>query len=220
MSRKSTPAVVAELGRPETPEETAARKAESSRNHRTRQTVNNLVYSLLATLAVVAVIVLMVPRDNSPAERKNVDYAQLATEAAGSEPDPLVTPKLPAGWTSNAARLDAGASDGVDSWYIGLITPDEQYIALTQGFKANDTWIAGELKNSIATGTRSVDGVRWTVYDNRRSSRDVGDVEYAMVAESGASTYILYGTATTADFRTVARALAPQIRSTEKDDTL
>jgi hypothetical protein len=44
--------VVAELGRPETPAETAARKAESSRLHRQRQTVNNLVYSLIATLGI------------------------------------------------------------------------------------------------------------------------------------------------------------------------
>ena len=58
MSRPSRESrVVAELGRPETAEETAARKAENSRNHRSRQTVNNLVYSLLATLGIVVVIV-------------------------------------------------------------------------------------------------------------------------------------------------------------------
>ncbi len=63
---KRPPAVVAELGRPETPEETAERKAENSRNHRNRQTVNNLVLSLIATVAVVALIVLFVPRGQTP----------------------------------------------------------------------------------------------------------------------------------------------------------
>src|SRR6478735_6355945 len=95
------PAVVAELGRPETPEETAARKAQNSANHRNRQTVNNLVYSLLATLALVAVIVLVVPRGNPTADAPAIDYAKVAQEAQGSEPDPLLVPKLPAGWKAN-----------------------------------------------------------------------------------------------------------------------
>ena len=86
--------VVAELGRPETAQETAARKAESSRNHRQRQTVNNLVYSLLACLAIVAVVVLMVPR-NAPTIQKNVNYVEVAKQGQGTEPDALATPELP-----------------------------------------------------------------------------------------------------------------------------
>ena len=48
------PRIVAELGRPETPDETAARKAESSRVYRASQNTRNLVAALLVTLAVVA----------------------------------------------------------------------------------------------------------------------------------------------------------------------
>jgi hypothetical protein len=54
------PRIVAELGRPETPEETAARKAENSRKHRENQTLRNLVFALLSSLAVVLVLVLVV----------------------------------------------------------------------------------------------------------------------------------------------------------------
>ena len=202
--------IVAELGRPETPQEAAARKAEASRNHRARQTVSNLVYALIATLALVAVIVLVVPK-SAPTEQTHVNYAAVAAQGQGTEPDRLVSPKLPKSWTSNSAELKTGSADQIDSWYIGLITPSQQYIGLTQGFKANDTWTANLLENSTGTGAVTIDGIRWTVYNNRNSSRDVGNVEYALSTQAGDSTYVLLGTAKTAEFDTLARALAPQI---------
>ncbi|NUU07382.1 DUF4245 domain-containing protein [Leifsonia sp. C5G2] len=211
--RNKPPAVVAELGRPETPEETAARKAQNSANHRNRQTTNNLVYSLLATLAIVAVIVLVVPRGNPSATKPAVDYASIAQQAQGSEPDALLVPKLPADWTSNNAELRTKTSDKVDSWYVGLITPKQQFIGITQGFGANDSWVSDQVNKSRIKGTRVIDGVTWDVYDNRTSSSADGNVEYALVTSSGDSTVIVFGTAEDAEFRTVASSLAGQIRS-------
>jgi Protein of unknown function (DUF4245) len=204
--------VVAELGRPETPQETAARKSEASRNHRDRQTVNNLVYALIATVALVVLIVLIVPR-GTPIVNAPVNYASIASQAQGSEPDRLVVPVLPKGWSSNSAQLNTGTSDGVDSWYIGLITPDKQYVGITQGFKANSTWLANQLNQSLATGTTTIDGVQWTIYDNRNSGKDNGNVDYALTATSGHSTYVVFGTADDGEITTVARAISPQVRA-------
>jgi hypothetical protein len=209
--RNKPPAVVAELGRPETPEETAARKAQNSANHRNRQTVNNLVYSLIATVALVVVIVLIVPRGNPTATTPPVDYATVAEQAQGSEPDRLVVPKLPAGWTSNSAELRTKTADKVDSWYIGLLTPKGQYIGITQGFDANDSWVADQVAKSRIGGTREIDGVTWDVYDNRKAGSDVGNVEYGLTTNAGHSSLILVGTADDSEFRTVASALAEQI---------
>ena len=64
--KQKPPRIVAELGRPETPEETAARRAENSLKHRQRQTVQNLILALGASLLVVLVIVLIVPRSDAP----------------------------------------------------------------------------------------------------------------------------------------------------------
>ncbi|MGN7798318.1 DUF4245 domain-containing protein [Leifsonia sp. 22587] len=211
--RNKPPAVVAELGRPETPEETAARKAQNSANHRNRQTINNLVYSLLATLAIVAVIVLIVPRGNPTATKPAVDYTSIAQQAQGSEPDRLLVPKLPSTWSSNSAELRTKTPDKVDSWYIGLITPKQQYIGITQGFSANDSWVADQVNKSMIKGTRQIDGVTWDVYDNRTSSSDNGNVAYALVNRSGDSSIIVFGTADDGEFRTVAASLADQIRS-------
>ncbi len=202
--------IVAELGRPETPEETARRKAQTSAEHTRRQTVNNLVYSLIATLALVVVIVLMVPRP-APETPKSVDYVKIARQADGIEPDRLLTPALPKGWTSNSAQLRQKTADHVDEWYIGLITRSQQYIGLVQGFHANSTWLSEQVAHSNAVGSTTVDGVRWSIYDNRSTSRDVGDAKYALAATQGASTVVLYGTADTQEFSQLADAVSTQL---------
>ncbi|SEB35149.1 Protein of unknown function [Paramicrobacterium humi] len=215
MSTKTKPPrVVAELGRPETPEETAARKAENSRNHRMRQTVNNLVFSLLATLGIVLVIVLLVPRSDTSL-LPDVDYHASAAKAQEARDEVIIDPKLPDDWTSNAARLSEAEPPAVSDWYIGLITPDDQFIGIVQGFDANPTWQAQQLEGSLADSTIDVDGVTWTVYDNRDGSApsDEGNVHYALATESGPSTILLYGTASDEDFRTVAKAIAAQVKA-------
>lgn len=215
MSAQSKPQrVVAELGRPETPEETAARKAESSRNHRKRQTVNNLVFSLLATLGVVLIIVLIVPRSDTSL-LPDVDYHTAAQKAQEARDEVIMDPELPADWTSNSAKLSVTEPPAISDWYIGLITPDDQFMGITQGFDANPTWQAQQLNGSLADSTLDIDGVTWTVYDNRDGSGpdDTGNVEYALATESGTSTVLIFGTASDEDFRTVAEAIAAQVKA-------
>jgi len=212
---KSAGRVVAELGRPETPQETAARKATSSRLHRERQTVNNLVLSLLATLGIVVVIVLMVPRNNPHTVGNPVNWKSVAAQGAGVEPDPLLSPDLPKGWTANAAELRQGSTGGVDDWHIGFISPSQQYVGLDQGFKANPTWADDQLDQIRATGSTTIDGVHWVVYDNRDGQSQSTDVTYGLVATHGASTVVLSGTAKVSEFDTIARAIAPELGGTD-----
>ncbi|GGI48633.1 hypothetical protein BCL57_003335 [Agromyces flavus] len=202
--------VVAELGRPETPEETAARKAQDSRNHRQRQNVRNLVGALVASLAVVAVIVLIVPRSDTPIER-DVDVAAVAAQAQVGVEEELAVPELPEGWRSNDASLRQREADGVTAWYAGYLTPGDEYVGMYQGFAANPTWTAELLANTIATGVVTIDGVEWTVYDNRDTDADVGNARYGLVTEAGESTFVLLGTADPDEFDTLARAIVPAI---------
>ncbi|GAA4052413.1 DUF4245 family protein [Agromyces indicus] len=209
MARRE-PRVVAELGRPETPEETAARKADDAVRRRQRQTVRNLVGSLLASLAVVAVIVLLVPRSDVPIER-DIDVPAVAAQAqAGIEPQ-LAVPELPEGWRSNAAELRDNRADGVTAWYAGYLTPSDEYAGMYQGLDANPTWTADLLANTIATGVTTIDEVEWTVYDNRETTAEVGNARYGLVTEAGDSTFVLLGTASPEEFETLARAIAPAV---------
>ncbi len=210
MAQERPPRVVAELGRPETPEETAARKAENSRNYRQRQTVQNLVFALGASLLVVLVIVLLVPRSDAPIER-DVDVAAVAEEAEAVGDDPLAVPELPEGWRANAAELRTSTVDQVTAWYAGYLTPSNEYIGMYQGLDANPTWIAELLARTLASGTTTIDGVEWTVYDNRDTDNDVGNARYGLVTEAGDSTFVLLGTGTPEEFETMATALVPAI---------
>ncbi len=200
------PPVVAELGRPESAEETAGRQAQNSRNHRARFTINNLALSLIATLGAVIAIVLLVPRAEEPVV-KTIDFASVAANAQSSFADSLAVPVLPDGWHANSATTRGEGGDGIRSWYIGFITPKKQFIGLTQGFGADQRWLAAQLADSSPTATIMVDGVAWTAYDNRAVERDVGNVKYALVTEEGDSTYVLFGTADTGEFQTLGSAL-------------
>jgi hypothetical protein len=211
MSKK--PKIVAELGRPETPAETAARKAENSRLYRSRKTINNLIYSLLVTLGLVLAIYFLVPRaEGDP--NWNIDYVEQSEIASQSLGEDLLVPAMPEQWRANAAELRNATNGKVISWYIGFITPADKFIAFNEAFDADATWISNTLKDYPATGEVTIDGQKWTVYDNR-SMKDAGNVQYALVTSSGRSTIVLFGTADNAEFEQLATSITATLRSAQ-----
>lgn len=209
---RETARVVAELGRPETPEETMARKAKSARDHRAKQNMRNLAGSLGATLLVVLIIVLIVPRTDSPIDRL-VDVPQVAAQAQPTVDAPLAVPELADDWRSNAAELRTASADQVTAWYAGYLTPGDEYIGMWQGLDANPTWVAELLKGTLASSTTTIEGVEWTVYDNRSSAADIGNARYALVTEAGTSTFVVVGTAAPEEFVTFAAGLTAAVRA-------
>jgi hypothetical protein len=208
MASRKQPRIVAELGRPETPEETAARKAENSRLYRSRKTINNLVLSLLVTVGAVAVLFFLVPRAET-APNWQVDYVSLSAQAAQQSGRTLIVPSLPATWQSNAAQMRT-STDGVSSWYIGFITPTNQYIGYEQALRANPSWVSAQVKNFPPTGARSIDGRNWVEFDHRTLS-SAGNAAYALSLTVGDATYLLYGTAPTEEFLTLAHAISADL---------
>ena len=210
MADRKQPRVVAELGRPETPEETAARKAETSRKHRANQTLLNLVAALVVSLAIVAFLVTVVVRP-APPPTEGVDYATVASQAQAETSEPLLSPVLPPGWTANDARFQT--TQQVPTWYIGFITPGEQYIGLDQGIGANATWQATLLDQAQQTGTVTIDGIEWAVFD-KRGSDDPGNYAYSIATTRGDSTVLLHGTASDEEFELLATTIAAQWKET------
>jgi hypothetical protein len=207
MAERKAPAVVAELGRPETPEETATRKAENSRKHRANQTLLNLVVALVASLGIVLFLVAVVVRPE-PSAVTAIDYRTIAADAQGASPVPLIVPVMPAGWSANNASF--GQKSQVSTWYIGFLTPSVQFIGLDQGIDANPTWQATILDNARASGSTTIDGVTWTVYDNRTAAHP-GNFAYSMSTNSSRNTVVLHGTASTAEFELLAAAVAAEL---------
>jgi hypothetical protein len=204
--------IVAELGRPETPEETAARKAENSRAHRANQTTRNLILALLASLALVLFIVLVVVRPSGDLV-KSVNYLTVASQAQSTVTETLAAPPLPKGWTSNDAELKSDAGKTV-TWYVGLITPKQQFIAIEQGIATSDTWFGSLLGKAQPTGHVTIAGVRWTIYDQRGMS-GVGNFPYSLAATIGQSHFVLHGSAGNAEFRVLATAMAKELKPEE-----
>ncbi len=205
MSAQKAPPVVAELGRPETPEETAARKAENSRRHRANQTLFNLVLATLASLGIVVFLFAVVVRPDT-APPAPVDYVSVA-EGANADV-PLAAPVVPADWYANAARYRP--EFGVQTWYVGFITSGEGFIALNQGIDANVTWVTAEVDGRSATGETSIGGVDWQVYDHRDEGSS-GNYAYALAAEFDGSTVVLHGTASDAEFESLAASIAEEL---------
>ncbi len=204
--------IVAELGRAETPQEIADRKAAASAAHRNNQTVLNLVIALAASLLVVFVIVVVVVRPDQAGPPKAVDWSSVARDAQQSVSTKLVDPRLPKTWSANRAELvDAKSSpDGIASWQIGFITPSTQYIGLVQGIKADATWVSSQLQQKKATGDASFGGFRWQVYDHR-SDDHPGNLAYALVTTVGDSTVVLAGTASDGEFATLATEISGEL---------
>ncbi|MFM9877382.1 MAG: DUF4245 domain-containing protein [Rhodoglobus sp.] len=201
------PAVVAELGRPETTEETAARKAENSRKRRTNQTALNLVAATIASLGIVLFLVVVVVRP-TPEPTPGVDYATIATQSQPDAAAPLIVPTLPDTWSANAAKFSE--RNAVPTWYVGFITPSVQFIALNQGIGANPTWQSVILDNAIQTGTVTIDGIDWTIYD-QRDQADSGNFAYSMAATVAQSTVLLHGTAPVGEFELLAASIASEV---------
>ena len=119
--------VVAELGRPETPEETASRKAESSRIYRSSQTFRNLIAAILATLAIVLVVVFGVPR-GTLATPDAIDVAEIASGLGEAYGRTVISPDLPGDWRVNSAKMEG---DEVSAFTI-VYVPDVASLSFEQ----------------------------------------------------------------------------------------
>ncbi|MCU1405638.1 MAG: hypothetical protein JWQ43_1941 [Glaciihabitans sp.] len=204
----------ADLGRPETPQETADRKAANSRNYRQAKTPNNLVIALVASLGIVLFLVLVVVRP-APTSTSSIDYADVAAQAQPGVDTALAVPTLPPDWTANAASLHRAADDSF-TWNIGFITPDNGFIALEQGIDTNTGWFASFLGTGAPTGSVTIEGVDWDVYD-RRNTDDPGNFAYSLTTSVNGSDYLVHGTAVDGEFELFASALASEITDTSTD---
>lgn len=215
MTRKEkTPRVVAELGRPETPAETAARKANDSRLYRQRKTVNNLVFSLLVSLGLVLVIVLVVPRGTGDFADRSVDVSELAQQASPVQGYQLIAPETPEGWKAKQSELRHSELGDVTYWYIGYTTADNQYASVVQAFTANgapvpESWIAEQFEQQTATGTEQHADLTWTVYDHSDRSAEESNVTFGLHGETPGGTILISGTDSPDTLRQLADRVAP-----------
>ena len=200
------PRVVAGLGRPETPQETADRKAESSRVYRSSQTFRNLIAALIVTIAVVAVIVLAVPR-GEPAARPAIDVAAVASNVETTMNSTVLVPEIEDGWQVNAAELVDAA---VPVWDITVAVPQQGFVHIAQAFDADVTWAPQVLSGIAPTDTTTIDGRTWDVFSVADPSSNA-NISYALGTQAGTDYVLLYGSMSAEATADLASSLSTQI---------
>lgn len=193
------PRIVAELGRPETPEETADRKAAASATYRSSKSLRNLIAALLVTVGVVAIVVFGVPRGEvAPPPAANVaEAAETASAALGM---PVLAPATPEGWRPNSARVEDG------TWRI-VYAPEDGYVRLAQRPNAEPEWVTVTLDGRAPTGEVTIAGVTWDEYDLSGSD----DVTYALATQIDGGTVVIYGATSPETASVLATDVAPEV---------
>ncbi len=203
------PRVVAELGRPETPQETADRKAAASQTYRSAKSFKNLLFALAVTIAIVAVIYFGVPRATGP-EPEPVDVPAAAAEAQLQLGRTVIVPEVPDTWRANSARQQAGM------WRV-VYAPETGFLRVAQGFDAGDDWATRTLGGLAATGAVTIDGIEWDEYAIA-STRD-DKVDYALATRAGRDMILIYGDTDPETAAVAARGVSAQILTLRDEET-
>lgn len=206
--------IVAELGRPETPQETADRKAESSRVYRASQNTRNLIAALLATLAIVAVIIFAVPRGELP-PAEPIDVAEIAASIESARDRTVIVPDVPDEWLVNRASVEG---DATAAWTIVYVPgEDAGFLRVAQGFDADPAWATRVLSGASVEGTESIDGIEWDRYRIRDPAR-AGNVSAALSTQAGSDTILIYGSSSDEALRLAAASVTEQVRDLRDGD--
>ncbi|MCX6485542.1 MAG: DUF4245 family protein [Rhodoluna sp.] len=187
---------------------------QKAKEHRAKQTVNNLLLSLLATAGMVLVMILIVPRDDS-SRIPRIDYIAVASQASESSKHKIVAPVLPKDWWSNQATWLGNPVDAVPRFEVGFVGPKNEYIGLTHAFGVNATWLALTLKdvvlekNVVNPGSPNT----WNTYRSPVVHQPVETRDYIWVSQVGSNAVLLYGTGTEAQFLTLSKNVDAQLEA-------
>jgi len=166
----------------------------------------------LGLLAVIALVLVGMyggvsfsPGGPSDGQTPSADITGGVQRAAPLVGFPVILPAtVPAGWTPNSFSFteQPGTAAAPPAVRVGWLTDSGRFITVVQSGGATTDVLTAEL-GAVAppTGTEQVGGVEWTVTAGRRD-------ELAWVRTSGDVTYVITGTASADDFRTLAEAVA------------
>ena len=177
-----------------------ARIREERASKRLRQTVRDMVISMLVVSG--AVVLLVAPWNRSqPDPVRIVDPASVVEGARASEPWPVLAPKgLPSTWRCTNARIST-ASDGQDVVHLGYLTPSTTSAAIDQSATKQLTFVRELTVDAQPVGTAQIDGVTWQKLETSDGKRR------AYVREADGATYVVSGGASWTDLTTFADSL-------------
>ncbi len=180
---------------------------DSAAKHRAKQTLRNLVLSLIACLGLVLAIVLIVPRDDSN-RIQPVDYKAAAAAASSASGQQILAPELPQGWWANRTNWVANPTDNVAYWKVGFVGPKNQWIGMTQAFDTNPTWIALLSKNHVPNTESKIGYESWAKWALAEGSEGEKTL---WILELDGNAVALTGSATEAEFGALAATIETEL---------
>jgi len=186
---------------------------QKAKEHRAKQTVNNLLLSILATAGMVLVLILIVPRDDS-SRIPRIDYIAIADQASTSTGNEIIAPPIKEGWWSNQAKWFGSPVDAVPRFEVGFVGPKNEYIGMTHAFEVNPTWLALSLKDVVLEKnfSNAASDVVWGIYRSSEVHDPVQTRDYMWVASLGTNAILLYGTASETDFKTLSTSIETALK--------
>ncbi|WP_316526519.1 DUF4245 domain-containing protein [Kitasatospora brasiliensis] len=176
--------------------------AADSKGMRGRQTVRDMVLSMLAVGIVVWIGYVFLPHGDGGDPVRTVGYQVEAASAKRAAPYPLLAPEgLPAKWRATSVGYrPADTNNGKgNAWHLGFVTPSGQYAAIEQSDVPRDALLAEYVKGAKPEGTSEVAGRAW--------ERVQGEKDRALTAQTGSGTTLLTGTASYEELAELAQAL-------------
>ncbi|MEU1289390.1 DUF4245 domain-containing protein [Kitasatospora sp. NPDC005856] len=176
--------------------------AADSKGMRGRQTVRDMVLSMLAVGFVVWIGYLFLPHDANGDPVRVVEYKVAAASAKRAAPYPLLSPEgLPEKWrATSVAYRPADQNNGKgNAWHLGFVTPSGQYAAIEQSDVSRDSLLADYVKGAKPDGTSEAAGRTW--------DRLQGEKDRALAVQTGPGTALLTGTASYEELAELAQAL-------------
>lgn len=172
-------------------------------NARMRQTVGDMVRSLLVVLTFV-VVLLIVTHRGQPEAVKVVDAAPIVAVAAMQAPFPvLAATMLPQEWRPTSARWEATEKSGQDRvLHIGYVTPTGEYAQISQSSSSSEAYLAEQTDDGMRVGAETIAAIEWERWEH-------GD-RRSLVRIAGGATTIVSGTATWDELIALAGALQVQ----------
>ena len=165
-----------------------------------RQSVGDMVRSMLVVLAFVVVLLLVTWRPQ-PEAVKAIDPTQVEYLASRQAAFPVQFPVgLAQGWRPTSARWEATAKSASEPvLHIGYVTPADAYALVSQSSNSSQEYLAEQTDNGVAVGTQAVGEVTWQRWEH-------GD-RHSLVRIEARTTTIVSGTAGLAELISLAASL-------------
>jgi len=167
---------------------------------RGRQTVGDMVRSLLVVLVLVFVVVALNAQDDSGGKLQPLDYSGTLAQAQGTAPYDVLAPiGLPDSWVPTSART--GRDGDAVTWHLGLVTPAGDYAGVEQSDGDPEALVADVADGGDDSGIVTISGQRWRKVDGGRPEK------HALVLDGEAVTTVVAGGAAWSELETLARSL-------------